>query len=202
MIRFIIFDVMGVVFTVGDDVKSLLIPYIRSLKPGAPEELIKDNYRQASLGRISSRQFWAHMGFSEDNIPEIEKEYLEKSFTLDDGFLPCAEALKGRYSIALLSNDVSEWSRYLRGLYGIEPLIHAAFISSDLGVRKPDPQIYHMALSSLGAKPDECVFIDDSPERVDVARELGISAILFDRDGHDYNGLRVRSFQELARLLI
>jgi hypothetical protein len=33
MIRFVIFDVMGVVFTVGDDVEGLLIPYIRSIKP-------------------------------------------------------------------------------------------------------------------------------------------------------------------------
>ena len=202
MIKFIIFDVMGVVFTVGDDVEGLLIPYICSLKAGTTAQNVKDAYLTASLGRMTSRELWALMGFEQSDILEIERNYLEKSFTLDAGFLPCAKALKEHYGLALLSNDVSEWSKYLRSFYGIEPLIDAFFISGDLGVRKPDPQIYRIALDTLGTYPSECVFIDDSPERVDVARELGINSILFNRDGHDYSGLRVRTFNQLTQLLL
>ena len=202
MVKYIIFDVMGVIFTVGDDVAGLLIPYIRSLKPDIDAEEIKSRYLEASLGRVSSHEFWTAMGFELGKIPEIERNYLEKSFTLDAGFLPCVKALKERYGVALLSNDVSEWSRFLREFHGIEPLIDAAFISGDLGVRKPDPLIYRTALNSLGVKPEECLFIDDSPERVDAAIALGISAILFDREGHDYSGLRVKSFGQLTELLL
>ena len=201
MIRFVIFDVMGVIFTVGDDVEGLLIPYIHSLKPDIAIQDIKDLYLAASLGKIASRDLWAQLGFDATDIPTIERNYLEKSFTLDAGFLPCAKALKNRYGIALLSNDVSEWSRFLRDYHGIEPLIDAAFISGDLGVRKPDPRIYGIALDTLEARPDECLFVDDYPERVDAARELGICSVLFNREGHDYNGLRVESFGQLEQLL-
>jgi len=202
MIKFVIFDVMGVIFTVGDDVEELLIPYILSLKPKIDKQTIKAQYLDASLGKISSRDFWALSGFDKADIPIIERDYLENSFTLDAGFLPCAKALKNRYRIALLSNDVSQWSKFLRDFYGIEPLLDAAFISGDLGVRKPAREIYHIALRSLEAKPNECVFIDDSPQRVEAARELGINSILFDREGHNYNGLRVKSFEQLVRLLL
>ena len=201
MIKYVIFDVMGVIFTVGDDVEGLLIPYVRSLKPGIDDQKVKDLYLAASLGKIASRDLWAQLGFDETDIPAIERNYLEKSFTLDAGFLPCAKALKNRYVIALLSNDISTFSRYLRVYHGIEPLIDAAFISGDLGIRKPNPRIYSIALETLGARPSECIFVDDYPDRVDTARELGICSILFNRAGHVYNGLRVESFEQLERLL-
>ena len=202
MIKHIIFDVMGVIFTVSDDVEGLLVPYVRSLKPNTSDQDIRDLYNTASLGEINSRDLWARLGFDEAEIPAIEKSYLEESFTLDAGFLPCAKSLKNRYGIALLSNDISSFSRYLRSYYGIEPLIDAAFISGDLGIRKPDPRVYGIALETLGAGPSECLFVDDYPERVEAARELGICSVLFNREGHDYNGLRVESFGQLERLLL
>ena len=202
MVKYIIFDVMGVIFTVGDDVEGLLIPYIHSRKPDFDSRNIKNHYLAASLGRITSHEFWARLGFAGADIPGIERDYLEKSYTLDAGFLPCAKILSKRYGIALLSNDISAWSRFLRERHRIEPLIDAAFISGDLGVRKPDPKIFHIALERLGLEPDECVFVDDYPERVETARCLGISSILFNREGHDYRGLRVESFEQLKQLLI
>lgn len=53
----------------------------------------------------------------------------------------------------------------------------------------------------MGAKPYECLFIDDSPERVDAAAELGIASILFNRDNIAYKGLQVKSFEGLRALL-
>ena len=166
----------------------------------------------ASLGHITSFELWEMMGFAKTDIPEIERNYLENSFTLDDGFLPCAKALRSRYKLALLSNDLSEWSKFLRNYYAIEPLIDAAFISGDLGVRKPDCKIYQIALDNLGVQPNECVFIDDYPDRVEIAGKLGMCPILFDRKEymvmgidsrhHNYNGLRVKSFEQLIKLLL
>ena len=202
MIKYVIFDVMGVIFSVGDDVEGLLIPYVHSLKPDIDNQKIKDLYLAASLGKITSRDLWTQLGFEKADIPTIESNYLENSFTLDAGFPPCARVLKNRYGIALLSNDVSEWSRFLRDFHGIEPLIDTAFISGDFGIRKPDPKIYQLALDTLGVRANECLFIDDYPERVDAACELGICSVLFNREGHDYHGLRIESFSQLERLLL
>jgi putative hydrolase of the HAD superfamily len=192
---------MGVVFTVGGDVEGLLVPYVQSLKPDVTNQRIRDAYLSASLGRITSFEFWEQLEFRQADVPEIERNYLENSFTLDAGFLPCAKALKNRYGLALLSNDISEWSKYLRAFYGIEPLIDAAFISGDLGARKPDPKIYQIALETLGIESSECIFVDDYPERIEAARKLGICSILFNRDEYDYHGLQVRTFNQLMLLL-
>ena len=201
MIKTIIFDVMGVIFTVGDDVEGLLIPYIRSLIPDTSARRINEAYQAASLGHITSFEFWELVGFESADVPEIERKYLESSFTLDSGFLSCAKALKARYGLALLSNDISEWSKYLRDFHGIEPFIDAAFVSGDLGVRKPDPKIFRIALDALGIQAYECVFIDDYPERVEAAGKLGIPSVLFNREEHDYNGLQVKSFDQVIQML-
>lgn len=201
MKRVVIFDVMGVIFTVSDDTNDLLVPYVLSLKPQTKKDDIKQLYLKASLGKLSAREFWAGLGFTPEEIDNIQRTYLDNYLTLDKGFPECAAALKQRYAIALLSNDVAEWNEYLRKRHEIDSFIDHAFISSDLGLRKPDPEIYKRALEAMDVKPCECVFIDDSPERVDAAAELGIESILFNRNNVAYKGIQVTSFGELNAIL-
>lgn len=201
MINVVMFDVMGVIFTVSDDTNDLLIPYILEIMPQARKDDIRRLYLAASLGRISPREFWTGAGFSPDEADGVQKTYLDTCLTLDGGFLECVKALKGKYKTALLSNDISEWSAYLRKRHRIDGYIDYAFISSDLGLRKPDPAIYTHALSAMGIKPCECAFIDDDPERVDAAAELGIASILFNRNHAAYKGIQVTSFGGLRAIL-
>jgi len=193
---------MGVIFTAGDDVSELLIPYIRSKYPGIKKDDIRRRYLSASLGKITARDFWAGLGVPEGEINSIQSAYLDNCFTFDEGFVACVKALKTRYIIALLSNDVAEWSAYLRGRYRINEHIDYAFISGEMGLRKPDPKIYERALDMMGVLPSECVFVDDSPERVAAAAKLGIESILFDRNDVRYEGLKAGSFGELTGILL
>ncbi len=50
------------------------------------------------------------------------------------------------------------------------------FLSYQIGVRKPDPAIYHHALEQLGVDGSHCFFVDDLAENVSAARALGIHA--------------------------
>ncbi len=52
-------------------------------------------------------------------------------------------------------------------------------LSFELGLMKPDPGIYRVALEKAGAQPAECVFIDDMEENIEGANALGIPAILY-----------------------
>ncbi|MCL1825365.1 MAG: HAD family phosphatase [Betaproteobacteria bacterium] len=201
-IKYIIFDVMGVVFKVGDDTNDLLIPFILSMKKDVSKETILSLYKDASLGAISARDFWLALGFAANEIMNIQNQYLETCLTLDEEFVECVMQLKKKYKIALLSNDVSEWSAYLRKIHDIDQYIDFSFISSDLGLRKPDPEIYKAALREMKAHPSECIFIDDDPERVEAAARLGITAILFNREGHGYDGIQILSFSGLVERLI
>jgi epoxide hydrolase-like predicted phosphatase len=51
-------------------------------------------------------------------------------------------------------------------------------ISCEVGLRKPDAEIYHLAADRLGLPPDRCAFVDDLDRNVDVAEELGMFGVL------------------------
>jgi len=52
-------------------------------------------------------------------------------------------------------------------------------ISAEVGLVKPDPRIYQLALERLGVHPKESVFLDDVLVNVEAARSVGMSAIQF-----------------------
>ncbi|MBB4933857.1 putative hydrolase of the HAD superfamily [Lipingzhangella halophila] len=54
----------------------------------------------------------------------------------------------------------------------------AVVISGEVGMRKPEPEIFRHAVELTGLAPEECVFIDDIRHNVDAAIELGMSGIL------------------------
>ena len=51
-------------------------------------------------------------------------------------------------------------------------------ISSEVGLRKPDPAIYELAAERLGLPPSACVFVDDLPGNLKPARALGMATVL------------------------
>ncbi|WP_432946723.1 HAD family hydrolase [Kribbella sp. CA-253562] len=50
-------------------------------------------------------------------------------------------------------------------------------ISGEVGLRKPEPEIYLLAAERVGLSPAECVFVDDLELNVEAARQLGMTAI-------------------------
>ncbi|MFP5308339.1 MAG: HAD family hydrolase [Actinomycetes bacterium] len=50
-------------------------------------------------------------------------------------------------------------------------------ISAEVGVRKPDPAIFHLAAERLGVPPEGCAFVDDLPRNVEVATSLGMFGV-------------------------
>jgi epoxide hydrolase-like predicted phosphatase len=57
-------------------------------------------------------------------------------------------------------------------------MFDAVVISAEVGMRKPEPQIYLHALQLLGLDPAECVFIDDIKANVTAAEDLGFAGVL------------------------
>lgn len=105
--KWVILDVMGVIFEVGDDTNDLLVPYIQKMNDMISAEKINEMYLKASLGEISSFNFWNELGFG-SKFPEIERNYLDTYLRIDSEFTEIAETLSKNYSLAILSNDVKE----------------------------------------------------------------------------------------------
>lgn len=75
---------------------------------------------------------------------------------------------------ALLSNSWSV-SHYDREL--LAELFDAAVISAEVGMHKPQPEIYLLVAERLGVEPGECAFIDDLRENCEGAEAVGMTAI-------------------------
>ena len=202
VIRWIIFDAMGVVFTIGDDTNDLLVPYIQERNKHISREYINEIYLRASLGQITSRQFWKEVDLG-SKYPEVETGYLDTQLTLDEGFIPVTRTLSKRYSLGLLSNDVSEWSRYLRKKFAMD-FLDVAIISGDVYCRKPDLNIYKRFLNDTKADAEECVFIDDRCKNLSAAESIGMKTILFVRQPEEVDFVpdeSIKSFNQLEQAI-
>jgi epoxide hydrolase-like predicted phosphatase len=76
---------------------------------------------------------------------------------------------------ALLSNS---WGRPYPDRDGWDRLFDTAVISDEVGLRKPDPEIYRLACERLGVEPEQAVFVDDMRLNVEGAEALGMAAVL------------------------
>ena len=77
------------------------------------------------------------------------------------------------HATALLSNS---WGNdYPRE--GWAELFDAVVISGEVGMRKPEPEIYRLTAGRLEVRPDQCVFVDDLIPNVRAAREVGMVGI-------------------------
>jgi len=106
---------------------------------------------------------------------------------------------------------VSNWDTRLKSIcdgLGLTPLVDFIVISAEVGVRKPDPRIFRMALDKAGVRPEEAIHVGDLPEEdAEGARRAGLRAVLIDRkkritpDRYPADVLVVASLAELAALL-
>lgn len=194
---------MGVIFKDGDDTNDLLVPYIQRKDGDISAERINELYLKASLGKISSFEFWDGLGLGKE-YPGIEKDYLDNYLKLDLEFKRTAENLKTRFKLGILSNDVKEWSEYLRKKYNLDRLFELVVISGNVGFRKPCKDIFEILLIRSKAKPNDCIFIDDREKNLETAKNLGIYAIKFVRDIESKRTSEfseVSSFNQLKELL-
>lgn len=82
------------------------------------------------------------------------------------------------YRLALITNNVREGSATWRAMVPVDELFEVVVDSSEVGMRKPNPAIFHHTLELLGVDdPGEAVFLDDSPGNVVGARRAGLHAI-------------------------
>jgi FMN phosphatase YigB (HAD superfamily) len=192
----LVLDAMGVIYRVGDDVVALLVPFIREQGGIRDADAIEAAYREASLGNFDAREFWRRVGIS----PDLEDQYLAR-LELSTGVLEFLRLAPARFqSVVCLSNDLSEWSHRLRRRFCLEPYFAAWYISGDLGLRKPDPQIYARVVAELGVPATRLMFVDDRVRNLDPAADLGMDTVYFGADAAE-TVERHRTIHRLATLL-
>lgn len=93
--------------------------------------------------------------------------------------LQLVRALKARHQlkIAVVSNEGRELTAYRIEKFGLRDFIDAFIVSCHVHYRKPDRDIYTLALDIAQATPEQVVYIDDRPLFIEVARAMDIRSI-------------------------
>ena len=161
----IVLDMYGVIVKqTGDD----FVPYVQRTFPNLNIEEIHTPWFKADIGEITSLEVWEALGFQGD-LEKTEKEYLD-TIELSDGFIDFIEKVKGKYKLAIISNDSGRWSKYLREKFDINKYFDVISISGDLKIQKPDERIFLLTTTKLGVNAEDCIYVDDRTGNLKAAK--------------------------------
>lgn len=114
----------------------------------------------------------------------------QKHISLDSDCHTVLEALRPSKTLGLISNfDYPSHIFALVRELGLEEFFDTVIVSGNVGIKKPDPRIFHLALEETGLQPEEAVYVGDTEEDVVGARAAGILPILLQRDLADNHGV-------------
>lgn len=85
----------------------------------------------------------------------------------------------GRWRLATLNNESAELNTWRLRQFGLSGIFGTFFSSCWLGVAKPSPRIFELALAMSQAEAGASVLIDDRPRNCDAARALGMLTVHF-----------------------
>lgn len=160
-------------------------------------EISHDEYREAIVGMY---------GITDPKEVARGKQALiedDANVAFFDGVPETLRALKEQgYLLAIITDTANPISAKLswfeRGGFGH---VWDAIISSmDMGVRKPDPKLYHAALSQLGLTADQAVFIGHRTSELAGAQAVGIKTIAFNYDKDARADFYIESFADLLKV--
>lgn len=155
--------------------------------------------------------FWMQfVGAPEDKIPEIlqrifERHKREHLWNWLDPTAPAvfAELKKLGYRLGLISNSDGSIAASIEK-FGLTKFFECIIDSQVVGVEKPDPKIFEIALTQLNLVAARCVYVGDNYDRdVIGARGVGITPILLDpfEVVAEQDVVKIKTLEELIRIL-
>jgi putative hydrolase of the HAD superfamily len=141
------------------------------------DEEARVELRQVETGKIDEDEFARRIG---ERMGVRETEGLvDRLFAgiRPDGAMVAAvkRAKAAGVPTGLLSNSMGA-GRYDRESF--PELFDAVVISGEVGLHKPQPEIFRLGAERLGLPPEECVFVDDLRENCEGAEAIGMTALL------------------------
>ena len=184
MIRTVIFDLGGVYFTDGSAraIEQISATY-RIQEEKVRDVVMGDLGSRYRHGDITSDQFWD--GAVESWDLQVSTEQLASVWLQAYEPIPGTVSLIDRlgaagYELLYLSDNVEDRVEYLEETYGFLHRFKAGVFSQRVGIRKPDPRIYELALEKATHPPSRCAYVDDKPAMLEPAEQMGMTVIAFE----------------------
>lgn len=195
MIRAVIFDMYETLITHYHGNSPLYFSPQMAEEAGVPlllfQEIWRGKERERTVGEMSLEETLRLI--LKESKTESEEELLQKVSQIKEkriktaqdcfqnlhpGILPMLEALKEQnIKIGLISNCFSEEAGVIRESC-LAPYFDAICLSYELGMRKPEPEIYAECVRRLGVKPEECLYVGDGgSNELEAAQTFGMQAV-------------------------
>jgi epoxide hydrolase-like predicted phosphatase len=183
-IRALLFDLGGVLLRTEDREPRAAWERRLGLQPGALERAVFDNpvSVQSSLGRAETEAIWAEaarrLGLSPQDADRLREDFFAGD-RMDQSLMTFIRSQRPLRKIGLITNIWKDGRRWLEDRWHALDAFDVIIASAEVGLMKPDPGIYRLALERLGVHASEAVFVDDMPANVDAARAVGMHALRF-----------------------
>jgi len=188
-VDFVIFDLGNVLididYTQAMDLMKSALP--STLHNRVDHCYTADFHKAYEKGQISSAEFRQEFrSYFQTNWSDAEVDYYWNSLlgTIPAYRLEMVRKLKAQYQVGILSNTneihieaVYAQLQTQHGMDNFDPLFDWVFYSHEMGLAKPNQDIYQQLLLELGTTANRVLFFDDLKANVDGAASLGIQAI-------------------------
>lgn len=181
-IRAVVFDIGGVLEITEAMTFDRRWEARLGLPVGAIGERLADVWAGTAIGTVTEDQVYRalreRLGIAaeraESMMADMWVEYLGVANT---ELIEYARGLRPRYRTGILSNSAVGAREREQAAYGFEDLVDEIVYSHEVGLLKPDPEVYALTCRRLGVRPEEVVFLDDTEEAVVGARDAGLHAV-------------------------
>ena len=187
-IKAVVFDIGGVLIEESGALARDIVAEKHGFDSGDFKEYAMKNLSKSHNGELEAEDFFK--GLVDELDLDIEPSVLvedwlsarEESSKVNGVVKETVDKLAGNYLLGVLSDStcLNERASARKNCYGP---FDFKIVSNDVGSQKPEKEIYDILVKELNGrdvKLEETVFIDDEPENLVPARELGIKTILFE----------------------
>jgi epoxide hydrolase-like predicted phosphatase len=150
---------------------------VRDLFRNEPEALA--DLRQLETGELAPDDFAARFATHLGLAPERAEGLIDRLFAGLEPEPAMVEAVQAARASGVRTGLISNsWGTTIYSPEILDGLFDASVISGEVGLHKPQPEIFLLACGRLGVAPDRCVFVDDLRENCAGAEAVGMTAIL------------------------
>lgn len=128
------------------------------------------------------------LGLAPEEYPDLKERFFAGDH-VDYELVDFIRSLKPKYQIGIISNAWPGLNNTLED-WDIRDAFDVIIGSGDIGIMKPDPKIYQLALERLGVQPEEAVFVDDFIENIHGAHAFGMYGVHFQNPTQTIGDLR------------
>ena len=136
-----------------------------------------------------------------DRLSEDYVYWSPRIVRLVSGTMELLDYLKPKYQLHLITNGFQEVQHTKLSGSGLEPYFETLTVSEEVGVKKPNPEIFRYALKKAHASAEESLMIgDEMAVDIDGARAVGMDTVLFNPKGETIEGERTFEVKRLMEI--